>query len=118
MKPNKELLRKTMNYIIEHPEEHNQDAWHCGSAHCFAGIGQILAGFKESDFDIGPQMAEAFGIRGFVADYLFSGRRTKPELRRAVKMLLEDELDDECKDKAGKSMQFRPLPESNDLELL
>ena len=43
---NKKLLADTMNYILKHPEEHDQDVWYmheeCGTTACFAGWATIL----------------------------------------------------------------------------
>lgn len=41
--PNIELLEKTMQYIKDHPEQHNQELW-CGTAQCFAGWAACLSG--------------------------------------------------------------------------
>lgn len=41
---NIDLLDKTMNYIIEHPEEHDQGMWRCGTSRCFAGWACTLDG--------------------------------------------------------------------------
>lgn len=41
---NIDLLDKTMNYIIEHPEEHDQNQWRCGTSRCFAGWACSLDG--------------------------------------------------------------------------
>ncbi len=38
------LLRKTMEHITDHPEEHDQEKWLCGSFACFAGRAAVLAG--------------------------------------------------------------------------
>lgn len=43
-KPNVELLRKTLKYIEDHPEEWRQESWHCGTKACFAGHAALLAG--------------------------------------------------------------------------
>lgn len=44
--PNRELLEKTLQYIVDHPEEHNQAHWVCGTAMCFAGHAVVLAGHQ------------------------------------------------------------------------
>lgn len=44
------LLRKTLEHIEAHPEEHNQEFWAlktpCGTAFCFAGHAVQLAGYE------------------------------------------------------------------------
>lgn len=50
MERNLPLLRKTMDFINEHPENHNQQTWvsPCGTQFCFAGHAAIIDG---ADFD-------------------------------------------------------------------
>jgi hypothetical protein len=44
------LLRKTLEYITAHPEEHDQRNWGvktaCGSSYCLAGHAVVLAGHE------------------------------------------------------------------------
>lgn len=48
MKPNVELLERTLEYVIAHPDEHDQNTWRsvlsCGTTMCFAGHAATLAG--------------------------------------------------------------------------
>jgi hypothetical protein len=46
MTKNAELAYKTLDHIIAHPEEWNQEAWICDTGMCFAGHATILAGWK------------------------------------------------------------------------
>ena len=41
---NVELLDKTLNYVLNHPDEWKQDVWHCGSTGCFAYWACVLSG--------------------------------------------------------------------------
>lgn len=41
---NIDLLDRTMNYINEHPDEHDQGVWRCGTSRCFAGWACSLDG--------------------------------------------------------------------------
>lgn len=47
---NKELLLKTLQYIKDHPEEHDQNRWFkrtpCGTTACVAGTAAILSGYR------------------------------------------------------------------------
>jgi hypothetical protein len=43
-KLNTTLLRQTLNYIKEHPQEWNQKEWRCGTTYCFAGTAVKLDG--------------------------------------------------------------------------
>lgn len=44
---NIDLLDKTMNYITEHPEQHDQGVWRCGTSRCFAGWACTLDGAED-----------------------------------------------------------------------
>ena len=48
MTVNVELLEQTMQYINDHPEQHNQATWltDCGTASCFAGWACHLSGWN------------------------------------------------------------------------
>lgn len=43
---NTELLEKVMQYILDHPEEHDQSQWFCGTTACFAGHTALLSGYR------------------------------------------------------------------------
>jgi hypothetical protein len=60
------LLKETYNYIIDHPDEHNQGWWAiqdmdstCGTAYCFAGTAVRLA-HPEAEFIFEGRAAAAF----------------------------------------------------------
>lgn len=42
MTVNKELLLKTLETIKANPEHWNQEEWHCGTSHCFAGFTHLI----------------------------------------------------------------------------
>src|SRR4051812_46897448 len=48
------LLRKTLEFITDNPDQHRQDTWakrtECGTAMCLAGWAVTIAGF-DIDFD-------------------------------------------------------------------
>lgn len=50
---NVELLERTMQYIVDHPEAHKQHRWFaradCGTAACYAGWACLLSGYKVED---------------------------------------------------------------------
>jgi len=50
MAVNVPLLRKVMEHIENHPDEHNQKMWairnECGTAYCFAGHTVIMSGWR------------------------------------------------------------------------
>jgi hypothetical protein len=61
MEKNIPLIRKTWEYITEHPEEHNQKDWArqttCGTTYCFAGTALVLSNY---DFDFGEAKPDRF----------------------------------------------------------
>lgn len=68
--------------IKAHPETWNQGAWHCGSAHCFAGWLQVMGGYEES-WDYAPADARSeLGITAVEAEWLFDACRTIEDFER------------------------------------
>lgn len=58
--PNIELLDKAIKIIQEHPENWNQETWHCGTSHCLAGhIRLLLEGFPP-DYNVSVGQSEDF----------------------------------------------------------
>lgn len=55
---NEDLLRRVLEHITAHPEEHNQQHWavrtDCGAAYCLAGHAVVMSGY-------GPDWSTAFG---------------------------------------------------------
>lgn len=39
---NKERCEQVLQWIEAHPEHWNQEVWHCGTSHCFAGIAEMM----------------------------------------------------------------------------
>lgn len=106
---NVELLEKTMQYILDHPEKHAQGLWTngCGTAACFAGWACYLAGFRnhENDSDcisyygepyhVGDLAQRLLGLTFKERRCLFYGVNTRAELELIVKDLVNgDELRD------------------------
>jgi len=40
---NVELLKKTLEAIKANPDHWEQETWHCGTSHCFAGFAELLS---------------------------------------------------------------------------
>jgi hypothetical protein len=106
---NASLLRRTLQYIKEHPEKHNQSYWFargdCGTTACFAGTAARLSGYKpywltlesteyavhdDAEFPsaenisveiLGQQLLE---LSSGEADRLFHGDNTLTDLERIV----------------------------------
>jgi hypothetical protein len=103
-----------MQYIEDHPEEHNQGMWFtktaCGTAACFAGTACILSGMKP-DFSVRehnygnisyyvqedrarwvkPIATDLLGISEEDSEVLFHAHNTVEELKLYVKDLLNGE---------------------------
>lgn len=80
---NIENFKLVLDHIKAHPETWDQEVWHCGTHHCFAGWAQILSGVSLIEYatpqgeDTTPQVARKFlDVSQKEADYLFSARRT------------------------------------------
>lgn len=101
---NIELLEKTMQFIKDNPEKHDQAQW-CGTAQCFAGWATSLEGYTERMYRDGrPSMsylvangrnvhaaelaAQLLGLTGDEADRLFDGGNTIEHLELMVKDLV------------------------------
>lgn len=55
---NEDLLRRVLDHITAHPDEHNQGHWalwsDCGTAYCVAGHAVVMSGYE-------PDWLSAFG---------------------------------------------------------
>jgi uncharacterized protein YjbI with pentapeptide repeats len=47
-----ERLLKTLQLVKENPEHWNQETWHCGTSHCFAGFGDCIARAEALNQDV------------------------------------------------------------------
>jgi len=109
---NKQLLADVVNHIITHPETHNQERYHCGTSHCFAGLTQVLAHgpMDQYPYDV---MEDAY--------YLFASERTVSEIHRRVSQLITEYAcgdydkrgyDDSGYDQYGRDRNGNSLPRS------
>lgn len=116
---NAELLRKTMSWVEQHPETHDQGKWFdntpCGTKYCFAGHAAILAGAQSPthlpvgrhwfvDVDgvavdrhihgvtqaVEEYARAALGLTSLQTAYLVDGDRTREELRTLVEAIIAD----------------------------
>jgi hypothetical protein len=111
MKPNKELLLKTLQTIKDNPQHWNQAVWHCDTSHCFAGFAQLLdlklpLDYVDEDEDVDPDgdpydsglyfkgtdtgeyAQEALGLRDYEAKDLFASSNTLADLEEIVNELI------------------------------
>jgi hypothetical protein len=112
------LLRKTLEHITAHPEEHNQSFWAvqtpCGTAYCLAGHAVQLAGHEILWTDVCPcgcdsrersawhctdgreieyVATEELGLTEDQADDLFESRNTLHYLWRKAAHYTDGEID-------------------------
>ena len=81
---NQERHDAIMAKIDANPSCWDQTSWHCGTAHCYAGHAQIMAG-KPADDDAARRDARQWlGLTRAQADYLFDPDRALEELRHGV----------------------------------
>lgn len=102
MERNIELLERTMQHILDHPETHRQGVWACGSQACFAGWACKLSGLRQVDdngrFWNGVKEIHAkfaarllLGLTSREANLLFSGHNKIDQLQDMVKKLVNGE---------------------------
>jgi hypothetical protein len=99
--PNVELLQKTMQFIKDNPDKHDQSTWinECGTTACFAGWACMLSGDQldrnaTRSWVVGQQprvirnvARQHLELDGSDADCLFSASNTVEELEFMVKEL-------------------------------
>lgn len=93
MERNVELLQQTMQYILDHPKEHDQSAFvnTCGTAACFAGRAALLSGWTVHQITWAPMWAEGAALLGLTLDeamVLFAINNTVPMMELMVKDLV------------------------------
>ncbi len=64
MKPNVQLLKRTLRHIKRYPEKWNQGKW-CGTTCCFAGRACLLSGFKQCPYSPGC-VIDKYGVISLV----------------------------------------------------
>lgn len=92
MTRNVELLQQTMQHITDHPEQHYQGRWICGTAACYAGRAALLSGVTIDEICETPDMwelgANLLGLTTFEARNLFDPDNTRSMLELMVKDLV------------------------------
>lgn len=67
---NEDLLRRVLEHVTAHPDEHNQAHWavrsDCGTAYCVAGHAVVMSGYA-------PDWSAAFGATATVAGVSTTG---------------------------------------------
>lgn len=107
-KPNRSRLYATLARIKSNPSSWRQISWHtvedCGTAHCFAGHGQIEAGWYDVTTDKsamrksdprGTQGAARayYNLNSYQAIMLFDAANTIDDIEGAIKLLVGDAED-------------------------
>lgn len=109
------LLQKTIDYIEQHPDQHDQNVWNnaCGTAFCFAGHAALLAGatpphgntefwrvdpltLRATSYHLSPDAPiisdfaeKQLGLSWIEADIMFDATRTRRALRSLVNAFCE-----------------------------
>ena len=78
---NSELHNRIIQQIEDYPDTWNQFDWHCGSAHCYGGWGQLISGISYNTADLYGVMTEKLGLTYSQAEYAFEPERTLEELK-------------------------------------
>lgn len=94
MKRNIELLTETMQHILDHPEQHDQDAFVCGTAACFCGRAALLSGWSAdmiNDTEMMSAGAKLLGLKLWEAGRMFRSDNTIEMLELMVKDIVNDE---------------------------
>ena len=73
---NVENFKRVLDHIKAHPETWNQEKWHCGTAHCFAGHAQIMSGHPIDKYYVEEDAKIFLNISYEQAVYLFMANRT------------------------------------------
>ena len=82
---NKENFRLVLDEITAHPENWNQESWHCGSAHCFLGHAQIMAGKPQNEATTFRDARIFLGLNRLEALYVAHWVRTLRQLKDFVR---------------------------------
>lgn len=108
-RPNMAEIDRILDYIIDHPDEWDQNTWTntdpvCGTTYCFAGHAVVSAGYKIMDrgaviyrpdgsigVSVGTEAQEVLGLTRWEADELFlrSMRPLKSDSLELVKIQVE-----------------------------
>jgi hypothetical protein len=107
MERNKELIERTMQHIVDHPEAHDQRSWisnACGTSACFAGWALMLDGVHAEEVlswsyqytgrhhsRVKKEAGERLGLTPTEAFRLFRDKNTRDMLQLMVKDLLNGE---------------------------
>ena len=70
MAVNIELLQKTLDTIKANPEHWNQEQWHCGTSHCFAGFAELIA--NNLSIEMSCEQVRALRLNGKLEDRICS----------------------------------------------
>jgi hypothetical protein len=82
---NIERIKAFIAKVEADPSCWDQSTWHCGTKHCFAGWGQIDAGYKPNSSTTWGDAAAYYDLTDREAQYLFDGDRTLDDFRGVAK---------------------------------
>lgn len=98
---NIENFRAVLAYIKTHPDEWNQQTWHCGTVHCLAGHAQIMAGKAADTRTVRRDARVWLDLSSPEADYLVASRRTLQDFEAVAENGMEAAYSCDGRDRDG-----------------
>ena len=83
----RQLMLTVLEHVQRHPETWDQERWHCGTSHCFAGFAQTWNGAEGDSSTCQEAALEALGITREGGQLLFDCYNTMEEIVTFVRML-------------------------------
>lgn len=88
-----ELLERTMSFIEQHPELHDQEDWFnpCKTAYCFAGHAALLSGVEEPK-SAGLEGDDIWGVTADNKSVVLDDEGDDPEGTRSISYYAQERL--------------------------
>ena len=83
----RQLMLTVLEHVQKHPETWDQERWHCGTSHCFAGFAQTWNGAEGDSGTCQEAALEALGITREGGQLLFDCYNTMEEIGTFVDIL-------------------------------
>ncbi len=103
---NLERIKATLDKIKADPSCWGQAQWHCDTAHCFGGHGQLAMGVAPNSKTARADAREWFSLTKAEADYYFFPSRTIKQLEELLEPLDGQGRDRDGRDHDGMAAYF------------